>query len=153
MDSDEQKRLIKRIAIIAGLFVGAFVLYSFRLRSLLIAYALVVAVLTVLAILLQSGRGGGLASIGGLGGDSLFGARSSTPIAKATYVMAALLLFSCMLIARMGPVEGARVEGVIGEPETPATQLPPNIDVPEEAPGSDQEETAGAEAPAEGGGP
>ena len=126
MDIDEQKRLMKRAVILAVLFALAVILFRLQLRGLLIAYALTVAVLMVLAILLQSSKGGGLASLGGLGGDSLLGTRSATPIAKATYVMGALLLFTCMLLANLGVPQKVTETGEIGQAET--VEMPLNID-------------------------
>jgi len=120
MESDDLRRLLKRIAVAGSFFLLALLMYllgrtNYSLaRGLLVAYALIVTVLTVLAILLQSGRGGGLASIGGMGGDTLLGARSATPIAKATYVMGALFLFICMLIARLGIRAPVDTAGAIG---------------------------------------
>ena len=145
MDSDELRGLLKRSAVIAGFFAVAVVFYVLGRqggefwRRALYAYAITVAVLMVLAVLLQSGKGGGLAGIGGMAGESLLGTRSATPIAKATYVMGALLLFICMLIARMGqmnirtqppglPVPPSRQEstdaGEAAPEEAPETELP-----------------------------
>lgn len=107
MDPDDLKKLLKRVAI-AGAFFGLAVLFRWLgregsgfWRAMLVAYAIVVSVILVLVILVQSGRGGGLASIGGLGGEGLLGSRAATPIAKATYVIGALLLFICMLISSL----------------------------------------------------
>ncbi len=171
MNPDEVKKLIKRMLIV-GIFF-ALALFLFKLGSIsellglgrmngrpfLVAYVLIVAVLMVCAILLQAGRGGGLASLGGLSGDSLLGTRSATPIAKATYVMAALVLFICMLIAIVGPPErgvsgalpesggpgpGAPLEAPVeeddagGAPETPAEPGAGEVDSgPDEAGGGD----------------
>jgi preprotein translocase subunit SecG len=110
MNPEKTRKLLKRIAFAGSFFALAFVFYllgrdgSAFWRGVLIAYALFVTVILVLAILLQSGRGGGLAGLGGAAGDSLLGARAATPIAKATYVLGALFLFICMLIARLGYV-------------------------------------------------
>jgi protein translocase SecG subunit len=127
MDLDEQKRLAKRALIVGGLFALAVIFFRLQSRGLLIAYVLMVGVLLVLAILLQSSKGGGLASLGGLGGDSLLGTRSATPIAKATYVMGALLLFICMLLARLGVPQQTAPVGAIGR-EEPAQTVPINVD-------------------------
>ena len=114
MEPEQLRKLLKRIVIIAAFFAAGLLLYYLTdqwagprpglarlMRGLLIAYILFVAVFMVLAILVQSGKGGGLAGLGGIGAEGLLGARSATPIAKATYVMGALLLFLCMLAARM----------------------------------------------------
>lgn len=105
MDPDQFQKLMKRVAIGGSFFVLALVFYLLGWRRLLIGYAMFVTVVMVLAILLQSGKGGGLASLGGMGGENLLGARAATPIAKATYVMGALFLFICMLVSRLGQIE------------------------------------------------
>ncbi len=102
MDPEEIRKLLKRIGIIAAFFVLAVVFFALGWTAVLVGYAVAVSIAAVLAILLQSGKGGGLStSLGGLGGDSLLGTHSATPIAKATYVMLGLVLFICVLIQRM----------------------------------------------------
>jgi protein translocase SecG subunit len=105
MDPEVLRKKIKKWTIILAFFVVAALFYMAGLRTLLTTYILSVAILSILAVLIQSGKGGGLAaSFGGVGGDSLLGARAATPIAKATYVMLALFLFGCALLAKMqGP--------------------------------------------------
>ncbi len=132
---DIDKKLLKRIAIAAAFFALGLVFYALRWRTALVAYVLMVTFVMILAILLQSGRGGGLASLGGLGGEALFGAHAATPIAKATYVMGALFLFLSMLIARLG------VEQRVGPP--PALAPRAGVELP--APPGEE----GAAAPAE----
>lgn len=103
MEPEDLRKLLKKIAVVAAFFALALVFYALKWRGALVVYVLLVGVLSVLAILIQSGRGGGLAaSLGGLGGDSLLGTHSATPIAKATYVMLGLFVFICMLTARLG---------------------------------------------------
>ena len=142
MEPEDLRKLLKRILIVGGFFALALVFYvlgrdgSKARRGILIAYALVVSLTMVLAILLQSGRGGGLAGLGGLGADSLLGARAATPIAKATYVMGALFLFVCMLIARLGEVTGessAATPGIEGPvpSEQPLREETPTEESPE----------------------
>ena len=121
MDPDQIRKLLKRVAIAGAFFLVALLLYMLGWRKLLIAYALIVAVVMILAILLQSGRGGGLASLGGMGGENLLGARAATPIAKATYVMGALFLFICILVARLGLVTRAGAQP-LPTGQTPAQQ-------------------------------
>ncbi len=139
MEPDKLKKLLKRIAIVGSFFLLGLLLYllggsNYALaRWLLLSYALLVTAVMVLAILLQSGRGGGLASLGGLGGDALLGTRSATPIAKATYVMGALFLFICMLMARLGGEAPAAREGELPAGERPAVEQPLGVGAPEGA--------------------
>ncbi len=130
MDPEQVRKLLKRVAITSSFFVLAFLLYWLGIshpalaRRLLIAYVLIVTALMVIAILLQSGRGGGLASLGGLSGDSLLGAHSATPIAKATYVMGALFLLICMLIARLSAQVPSDATGGVGTRDVLPVEVP-----------------------------
>lgn len=123
MEPEELRKQLRKGAIVGSFFALALLFYALGWRRLLVAYVVITGVLAVLAILLQSGRGGGLAaSLGGLGADSLLGTHSATPIAKATYVMLGLFVFITMLVARMGlsrPAEG----GLIPPPQ-PAKEAP-----------------------------
>ena len=125
MDPEEIRKLLKRVGIIAGFFALAIVFYALGPVGIgfLVGYALLVGIAAVLAILIQSGKGGGLStSLGGLGGDSLLGTHSATPIAKATYVMLGLLLFICVLVARAQTAQQIATGGTSGAP--PIHQLP-----------------------------
>jgi len=130
MDPEQVRSLLKKWAIIASFFVVALLFFVLRWRAMLMAYVLIVGITSVAAVLIQSGRGGGLAaSLGGVGGDSLFGARSATPIAKATYVMLALFIVLCLLIAKLGfmePPPGAALAAPpMGQPvQAPAAPVP-----------------------------
>jgi protein translocase SecG subunit len=129
MDPDQVKKLIKRVLVVGVFFLIALGIFFLPdivglpasvARALLIAYVVITAVLLVCAILLQSGKGGGLASIGGMSGDALLGTRSATPIAKATYVLGGLFLFLCLLLAKMPPPEPP-AEGVVTGGDTAET--------------------------------
>jgi preprotein translocase subunit SecG len=125
MDPDRIKKLIKRSAFAASFFALALVFFALRLRGVLVAYVCAVAVLMVGAILLQRGRGSGLASLGGMSGDTLLGMHSATPIAKATYVMAALFLFICILLAKLPRAESGPALTEPAAPAAPTTPAPP----------------------------
>lgn len=133
MEAEQLRRILKRIVIISAFFALGLLLYYLTdqwagpkpglarlMRGLLIAYTLFVGMVMVLAILMQSGKGGGLAGLGGAGAEGLLGARSASPIAKATYVLGGLLLFLCMLAARMHTHIDMRHEDALGSgaPET-----------------------------------
>jgi len=104
MEPEELRKYMKRLAMGGSFFLLALLFYFLGWRKVLTVYAVASAILLVGAILLQSGRGGGLASLGGLDTDALLGTRSATPIAKATYILGALFIFCCMLVARLGLV-------------------------------------------------
>jgi len=155
MEPEELRRQLKKWAIIGSFFALAFLLYALDMRKTLVAYAMVVALLSMGAILIQSGRGGGLAaSLGGGGGDSLFGARSATPIARATYVMLALFVVICMLIARLPMVQrGGLVVPPLGPagPAQAAGQTAPPAEEPTPAESASGAAGSGLDQPEQGG--
>jgi preprotein translocase subunit SecG len=139
MEPEELRKYLKTGAIIGAFFVVPLVCrYALHWGWALVLYAVLVGIASVLAILIQSGRGGGLATtLGGLGGDSLLGTHSATPIAKATYVMLALFLFTCVLRATMtarteeaGPLPGMPAAPVAPAPAAPAVPGPAAPAVP-----------------------
>jgi preprotein translocase subunit SecG len=135
MDPEELRANVKKAAIIGSFFALALLLYALHWRGALVAYAILVGILATLAILIQSGKGGGLAaSFGGMGADSLLGTHSATPIAKATYVMLGLCLFILALAARLGPAAvGAEGLGPAGGApmDLPIPGLPEPAPAPE----------------------
>ncbi|MEF8788350.1 MAG: preprotein translocase subunit SecG [Planctomycetota bacterium] len=119
MKPSEVRGYLKRGAIAGSFFLLALLLYLFNLGGALTFYALVTAFVLVLMILIQSGRGGGLAALGGMDSEAVLGTHSATPIAKATYVVGALFVFTCMLAARLGLV------GRTSQPDDIAPDQPP----------------------------
>jgi len=71
------------------------------LYGILIALQLIISALMVVAILMQSSKGGGLAGIaGGALATSVFGGRATaTFLSKATTVLAALFMLNCLSMA------------------------------------------------------
>ncbi len=69
--------------------------------GILIALQMVISVLLVLAILLQSSKGGGLAGIaGGMMSSTVFGGRGAANfLTKATTVLATLFFLNCLGMA------------------------------------------------------
>ena len=59
------------------------------------------SVLVVTAVLLQSGKGGGLSALGGMSDQSFLGARSSAALRYATFYLLGLFLLSTLLLVRM----------------------------------------------------
>lgn len=53
------------------------------------------------SILLQSGKGGGLASIGGLGDQAAFGTRTSTFLTKVTYLIGAAFIVATIFLFKL----------------------------------------------------
>ena len=71
------------------------------LRVALFTIFVIDCILLVIAVLLQSGRGGGLAgALGGIGGaDSALGVRAASQIEKATAIMAVIFLVVALALA------------------------------------------------------
>lgn len=134
MEQAELKKYVKKVGVIGAFFGLSVAMYVLNWRAALVLYTVIISVVLVLMVLIQSGRGGGLASLGGLDTDSLFGTHSATPISKATYVIGFLLIFTCMLAARLGVVAGDR--GVLehGGLELPVPGAMEGGEEPEAAP-------------------
>jgi len=69
--------------------------------KLLLVVLVLDTILLVLAVLLQSGRGGGLAgALGALGGgESALGTRATSTIAKVTWGLGTIFLLTCVTMA------------------------------------------------------
>jgi len=65
-----------------------------------------VAVFLILLVLVQRGRGGGLAgALGGMGGSSAFGAKAGDVFTKVTVVAATVWIVLCIAASKMTPDE------------------------------------------------
>src|SRR5262245_47015855 len=72
------------------------------LRPILYILLAVGSVFLILLVLIQRGRGGGLAgALGGMGGYSAFGTRAGDVFTRVTIVAAALWILGAMALARM----------------------------------------------------
>lgn len=80
-------------------------------------------------ILVQRGKGGGLAGAlgGGMGGESAFGARGATAAKKATAIMAILFV---VLSAALGYIRRIEREGSPDRSRPPAQQQSEPFDIP-----------------------
>lgn len=133
------------------------------LRTVLFVIFVVDSLLLVIAILLQSGRGGGLAgALGGIGGaESALGVRAASQIEKATAVFAAIFFGVALALAYTSPERAtAPVEVQTGErggaaamESGPAEEVPPGESETQEKPAGETgaDETGGtpAELPAD----
>lgn len=80
------------------------ILNAFYFLNLIIALKIVLPILCVFmigSILLQSGKGGGLAAIGGLGDQSAFGTRTSTFLSKVTYLIGAAFIVATIFLFKL----------------------------------------------------
>lgn len=79
-------------------------LNAFYFLNLITGLKIVLPVLCVFligSILLQSGKGGGLASIGGLGDQAAFGTRTSTFLTKVTYLIGAAFIVATIFLFKL----------------------------------------------------
>src|SRR5574341_973721 len=79
-------------------------LNAFYFLNLVIALKIVLPILSVFligSILLQSGKGGGLAAIGGLGDQAAFGTRTSTFLSKVTYLIGAAFIVATVFLFKL----------------------------------------------------
>ena len=96
-----------------------------------------IALFLILLVLVQRGRGGGLAgALGGAGGSSAFGAKAGDVFTKITAVAAGVWMFLCLMAAFWAPQTGSRFDSA-----------EPNKTIPAASATSDTEEDS---APAEG---
>ena len=80
------------------------ILNAFYFLNLVIALKIALPILCVFligSILLQSGKGGGLAAIGGLGDQSAFGTRTSTFLSKVTYLIGAAFIVATVFLFKL----------------------------------------------------
>ena len=94
-------RQFKWTATIVGAAVLLFTLYSLRWQGVLAAIQMVVCVLLVTTILLQSGKGGGLAALGGMSDQSVFGARSNAALRNVTYFLLGMFMLGTLLLVKL----------------------------------------------------
>ena len=108
--------------------------YSVRVG--LAVVLLLLGLFLILLVLIQRGKGGGLAgAFGGAGGSSAFGSRAGDTFTRITiYVAAGWILLIMILIKTTQPGPATQVNEVItnpsGAPTTPAEPTPPDQPVP-----------------------
>lgn len=80
------------------------ILNAFYFLNLVTGLKVVLPILCIFmigSILLQSGKGGGLASIGGLGDQAAFGTRTSTFLTKVTYLVGAAFIVATIFLFKL----------------------------------------------------
>jgi len=107
--------------------------------GLLLTLMLIDGALLTVVVLLQSGKGGGLASMGGgMGTDTLIGGRqAATILTKATWVTGGLFLFFALVLAIISSRQ-QRPTSVLRE-EFRQTQAPATAPPPVQVPGTQQQ--------------
>ncbi|MBU1932373.1 MAG: preprotein translocase subunit SecG [Candidatus Omnitrophica bacterium] len=110
--------------------------------TLLIAIHVISSLFLIAVILLQAGRGGGLAdSFGGSQMQNLFGTKSTNVLTKLTTICAALFIITCLSLAILS---GQRSRSLVDNIKTPEAALPADV----AASGAREEATEASQAPA-----
>jgi preprotein translocase subunit SecG len=124
-------------------------LWLFLLKFALISGSLILIVL----VLLQKGKGGGLAgALGGSGGQSAFGTKAGDLFTKITMGVAIAWILVCVIGAMAAPSLDTGGEGLnitpnpgAGAPQNPGQQAPPPASSGEKPAGSAAKPEKGAE--------
>ena len=84
-----------------------------------------VAVFIILLVLVQRGRGGGLAgALGGMGGSSAFGAKAGDVFTKITIGAAAVWILLCIAASRLGTSSHSLLDLPDGPPASTSSASP-----------------------------
>ena len=121
--------------------------------GLLLALLLLDGLLLGIVVLLQSGKGGGLASMGGgAGTDSLIGGRqAATILTKTSWICGGLFMALALVLSIMSS-RAAQPESILSDEfrQAPAQQqAPPPAQLPGTQPAAPQNAPAGGAAPAQ----
>ncbi|GJQ58117.1 MAG: preprotein translocase subunit SecG [Candidatus Scalindua sp. AMX11] len=125
---------ILAIVIIFGLIAMFF---AFQWSGVLKATLIVSCIVLIAVVLLQSGKGGGLAAIGGFSDQSAFGTKTGTVLGNITYLVGAAFIFSTILLTKL-TLTSIHGPGVVSEHTHEAIQQAPH-EVHDEHDGHDHE--------------
>ena len=89
---------ITTIVIVFGLLA---LFYVFNWPGVLKAILIFSCIVLIACVLLQAGKGGGLAAIGGLADESALGTQSGGVLVKITYLMGAIFIVSTLLLTKL----------------------------------------------------
>ena len=89
---------ITAIVIVFGLLA---MFYTFNWSGVLKSTLIFSCIVLIGCVLLQAGKGGGLAAIGGLADDSAMGAQSGGVLVKVTYLVGAIFIVSTLLLTKL----------------------------------------------------
>jgi preprotein translocase subunit SecG len=124
------------------------------LPGLLMTLLLFTALFLIVLILIQRGKGGGLAgAFGGMGGQSAFGTKAGDLFTKITIGVATFWIILCMITVKVLGIGESSLSPTMGgaAPSKPGVQAPPTTD--KGAPGgAEKTPAAPAETPDKGGG-
>lgn len=123
------EKTVKWALAIIVVFGLVFTMTTMHMVSALKIFLVLTCVVLLGTILLQAGKGGGLAAIGGLQDQSSFGTRTSTFLSKLTYLIGAVFIVSTICLTRISSV--TFVEKAAPQPAAempaghPPVELPP----------------------------
>jgi preprotein translocase subunit SecG len=101
------------------------------LKGFLMVVLLLTAIFLIVLVLIQRGKGGGLAgAFGGMGGQSAFGTKAGDLFTKITIGLATFWIVLCMITVKVlgvGAGEGPLDKGLGGAaaPQKPSVSAPP----------------------------
>jgi len=113
------------------------------LPGLLMTLLLFTALFLIVLVLIQRGKGGGLAgAFGGMGGQSAFGTKAGDLFTKITIGVAAFWIILCLFTVWALGLGGSALSPTMGgaAPSKPGVQAPPTTD--REPPGGAEETPA-----------
>jgi preprotein translocase subunit SecG len=121
------------------------------LNGLLMFLLLVTAVFMIVLVLIQRGKGGGLAgAFGGMGGQSAFGTKAGDLFTKITIVVAVVWVLLCVVAVKTfsrGNAEGGPL-GAMGNAPPPKSAAPA-VPGKQAAPGKAESSAPAAKTPAQ----
>ena len=87
------------------------------------------AVFLILVVLVQRGRGGGLAgALGGMGGQSAFGAKAGDLFTRITMVVAFFWIVLCLVSVKMLNTRDSQLEDLGGDAPVPKAGISVPLD-------------------------
>lgn len=92
---------LKWITAIVIIFGSLTMFYVLRWPTVLKASLILSSVVLIGSVLLQAGKGGGLAAIGGLEDQSALGTRTGGVLSKITYLLGATFIFTTILLTKL----------------------------------------------------
>lgn len=105
------------------------------LYALIIVVHVIVCIILIAAILLQAGRGGGLSeTFGSESSQTIFGAKASVFLTRATVVAACLYLVTCLALGIMTSRRGRSLIRLQGKKVLPVSKEDIPLAKPEKVP-------------------
>ena len=92
---------LKWITVIVIIFGSLTMFYVLRWPTVLKTSLILSSVILIGTVLLQAGKGGGLAAIGGFEDQSAMGTRTGGVLTKITYLLGASFIFTTILLTKL----------------------------------------------------